>query len=304
MVTLCVKLVSDQKERFMFIGMIIIAANAGGAWSPIGDVTTTMLWIGGQVTLQAIVTRLFFPSLVNLLVPLVLATLMMRVSKTDNSDTSDRQKVNVPRRDQIAVFCCGLAALLFVPAFKTVTHLPPFMGMMLSLGSLWIVTQIIHWNKPREEREQLSVGRALERMDVPSVLFFLGILLAVGALKFAGMLSAAAETLTATFSNEKIILACIGVLSAIVDNVPVVAAAMAMYPIDVYPVDHGFWVLLAYCAGTGGSLLIIGSAAGVAAMGIEKISFGWYLKHIAWLALTGYLAGLGAYLLQEYLIPA
>jgi Na+/H+ antiporter NhaD/arsenite permease-like protein len=267
-------------------------------------VTTTMLWIGGQVTLQTIVTHLFFPSLMNLLVPLVIVTFILGRTKTKTPDPgSGKSAANVSRGDQVAVFCCALAGLLFVPAFKTLTHLPPFMGMMLSLGLLWIVTRLIHRKKAPEERHQLSVTRALERMDTPSVLFFLGILLAVGSLKFTGILDSTAGMLTSTFSDERVVLGFIGILSAIVDNVPVVAAAMAMYPMEVYPVDHGFWVLLAYCAGTGGSLLIIGSAAGVAAMGIERVPFGWYLKRIAWLALVGYVSGLGAYLLQEQLLP-
>jgi Na+/H+ antiporter NhaD/arsenite permease-like protein len=304
MVTLCRKLVSDKQQRFFFIGMVIIAANAGGAWSPMGDVTTTMLWISDHISVSTIVTRLLGPSLVSLLVPLTIASGMM---KGELQATDFKNSGGVPGTvstfEQHLIFFSGLAALLFVPVFKIITGLPPFMGMLLGLGLLWILTALIHREKGEEERHRLSVMRALERMDVPSVLFFLGILLAVGVLQYTGQLSALAGTLTGSFRNEKVILTLIGFASAVLDNVPIVAATMGMYPLDVYPIDHSFWLLLAYCAGTGGSILIIGSAAGVAAMGLEKITFGWYVRYMAWLALLGYLSGIGSFLLQEYLFP-
>ena len=302
MVTLCAKLLRHSQHRLLFIGLIIIAANAGGAWSPIGDVTTTMLWIGGQISTSAIIAKLFVPSLISLLVPLTIATLMIR--KESHSPGRDEGTVPLNRPlsfEQKLIFFCGLAVLLLVPVFKTVTHLPPFMGMLLGLGLLWVLTELIHRNKEEEEKQKFSVIRALEHMDVPSVLFFLGILLSVGVLQLTGQLTQLAGLLTNTFENEKTILTIIGFFSAIIDNVPIVAATIGMYPIETYPLDHSFWHLLAFCAGTGGSLLIIGSAAGIAAMGLEKISFGWYLKKISWLALVGYLAGIAVFILQEML---
>ncbi len=302
MVTLCIKLVRYSSYRMLFVGMIIIAANAGGAWSPIGDVTTTMLWIGGQISTTVIVRNLFVPSLMSLFVPLLIATFLMKgeVQTKEENKTKSHANTKLTNEQQL-IFFSGISALLFVPIFKTITHLPPFMGMLLGLGFLWILTELVHRNKNEEEKQKLSVIRALERMDVPSVLFFLGILLAVGVLQHTGQLTQLAKALTSTFDSEKIILTIIGIFSAIIDNVPIAAATMAMYPLDTYPMDHSFWQLLAFCAGTGGSLLIIGSAAGVAAMGIEKITFGWYLKNISWLALIGYLAGIATFILQERL---
>ncbi|MDZ4714810.1 MAG: sodium:proton antiporter NhaD [Cytophagales bacterium] len=303
MVTMVIKLVRNKQYRLLFVGMIIIAANAGGAWSPIGDVTTTMLWIGGQISTSVITTHLIFPSMVSLLVPLVIASFLMK-GELQSSDVAVLADPNVRATagEQRLILFSGIAVLLFVPLFKTVTHLPPFMGMLLGLGVLWIMTEIVHHGKDEVQKKKLSVIRALEHMDVPSVLFFLGILLAVSVLQNTGQLAQLAGLLGETFQSERVILTIIGIASAVVDNVPIVAATMAMYPLEVYPMDHSFWVLLAYCAGTGGSLLIIGSAAGVAAMGIEKVSFGWYLKYIGWLALLGYFAGIGAFILQEILI--
>ncbi|MBI1767052.1 MAG: sodium:proton antiporter NhaD [Bacteroidetes bacterium] len=302
MVTFCIKLLRHSQHRLLFIGLIIIAANAGGAWSPIGDVTTTMLWIGGQISSSSIIIHLFLPSLFSLLVPLIIVTLLM----TKGSQAQAKDNTGVVKGplsfEQKLIFFSGLAVLLLVPVFKTITHLPPFMGMLLGLGLLWILTELIHRNKVEEERQKFSVIQALEHMDVPSVLFFLGILLAVGVLQNTSQLTRLAGTLNNTFESEKIIVTIIGIVSAIVDNVPIVAAAIAMYSLDVYPLDHSFWHLLAFCAGTGGSLLIIGSAAGIAAMGLEKISFGWYLKNISWLAVIGYLAGIAVFIIQESFI--
>jgi len=303
MVTLVVKLVRNAKMRMLFVGMIILAANSGGAWSPIGDITTTMLWIGGQISATTIVGQLIIPSLVSLLVPLSIVSFMIKgdLEATELGSAKDAH-VKASESEQKLVFLSGVGALAAVPAFKTITHLPPFMGMLLGLGLLWLLTELIHRGKDQEQKQKLSVIRALERMDVPSVLFFLGILLAVGVLQQTGQLTALAGWLTETFKKEELILSIIGILSAIVDNVPLVAATMGMYSLEVYPVDHSFWILLAYCAGTGGSLLIIGSAAGVAAMGLEKIPFGWYLKNISWLALLGYIAGIGSFLLQQWIL--
>jgi Na+/H+ antiporter NhaD/arsenite permease-like protein len=300
MVTFCVKLLRHSPNKLLFIGLIVIAANAGGAWSPIGDVTTTMLWIGGQISTSSIIADLFIPSLISLLVPLTVSTFLI---KKDPIATANESTANATLSiEQKLIFFSGLTVLLLVPVFKTVTHLPPFMGMLLGLGLLWVMTELIHRNKEEEEKQKFSVIRALEHMDVPSVLFFLGILLAVGALQETGQLSRLAGLLTHSFESEKAIVSIIGVVSAVVDNVPIVAATIAMYPLKTFPLDHSFWHLLAFCAGTGGSLLIIGSAAGIAAMGIEKISFGWYLKNISWLALIGYLSGIAAFFLQTKLV--
>lgn len=300
MVTLVIKLVKNMKMRMIFVGMIVLAANSGGAWSPIGDITTTMLWIGGQISATTIVGKLIFPSLVSLLVPLTIATFMIKGDlEAMEINRTQEDTIRATHSEQKLVFFAGVGALVGVPVFKTVTHLPPFMGMLLGLGLLWLLTEIIHHGKEQKQKQKLSVIRALEHMDVPSVLFFLGILLAVGVLQNTGQLASMAGWLTQTFKQEELILSIIGILSAIVDNVPLVAATMGMYSLEVYPMDHSFWILLAFCAGTGGSLLIIGSAAGVAAMGLEKIPFGWYLKNITWLAMAGYLAGICAFLLQE-----
>ncbi|MEP7323163.1 MAG: sodium:proton antiporter NhaD, partial [Saprospiraceae bacterium] len=283
MVTLSIKMIHNMHYRMLFIGMVIISANAGGAWSPIGDVTTTMLWIGGQISTTVILGKLIFPSLMSMIVPLVAVSLIVKGNINEvEIRVSKVQSDLANSTEQRVVLFSGLAVLLLVPVFKAVTHLPPFMGMLLGLGLLWFLTEILHKDKDEVKRKKLSVTSALERMDSSSVLFFLGILLAVGVLQQSGQLAQMATVLTNTFSKEKVIISLIGLLSAIVDNVPIVAATMGMYSLDQYPMDHSFWTFLAFCAGTGGSILIIGSAAGVAAMGLEKISFGWYLKNISW----------------------
>ena len=301
MVSLLRKLIDEKMERWMFAGLIIIAANAGGAWSPIGDVTTTMLWIGEQVTTWNIMIKTFIPSLVCMIIPTYFIARQMKgklkkpvVTDVANSITSTRFERNI-------VFFFGVGMLLFVPVFKTITHLPPFMGILFGLSVLWIVTEIIHHEKDEAEKGVLSVNHALRKIDTPSVLFFLGILLSIAALEVTGILTDAATFMDNAVGNINIITMLIGVFSAIVDNVPLVAAAQGMYSMDIYPTDHNFWEFLAYCAGTGGSCLIIGSAAGVAAMGIEKINFFWYIKKISLLALVGYLAGAAVYLLQNQL---
>jgi Na+/H+ antiporter NhaD/arsenite permease-like protein len=283
-------------------GLIVIAVNAGGAWSPIGDVTTTMLWIGGQITAANIILKLFIPSIVCLLVPLIVMQTFMkgefkkpeeRLEETDIKPTSSLHR-NV-------IFLAGIGVLLLIPVFKTVTHLPPFMGMLAGLGSMWLISEIIHGDKDEQDRKQFTVSYALRKIDTASILFFLGILLAIAALESTGMLLKVAEWLDSNLKNQNLIAIAIGLLSAIVDNVPLVAASMGMYDLKHFPTDHYFWEFLAYTTGTGGSILIIGSAAGVAAMGIERINFIWYLKRIGWLALLGFLAGAAVYVVQEML---
>ncbi len=314
MISLLRKLIDTKENRWLFAGMVIVSANAGGAWSPIGDVTTTMLWIGGQITTVAVVTKLIIPSLVCMLVPLVVLSFMMKgnVQRPLRAEGLEHYTNPTTPTERNLVFVAGVLGLLFVPVFKTYTHLPPFMGMMLSLGVLWVLTEILHRSKNVEEKSQLSVIGVLRKVDTATILFFLGILLAVASLQSAGQLNEMAGFLDASFGTSEpkgiyIISMIIGLLSAIVDNVPLVAAAMGMY--DINPADLGFfsqdglfWEFLAYCAGTGGSALIIGSAAGVAVMGLENMSFGWYLKKISLLALIGYFAGAFTYILQESLI--
>lgn len=303
MAALIKKLVGDKQDLWFIGGLIVIAANAGGAWSPIGDVTTIMLWIGGQITAAKIIIGIFLPSLIAIAVPLLIVSL---TTKGEVHPPKEREHVfkhaPVPERDKKIVFFMGVGALLFVPIFKTFTHLPPFMGILLGLGALWVTTEILHRKKNDEHFSHLTVVGTLREVDVPSVLFFLGILLAVAGLQTAGHLDIMAHALDKAFSgNIYIINILIGLLSSVVDNVPLVAGAMGMYSMDIFPTDHLFWEFLAYCAGTGGSVLIIGSAAGVAIMGILKIDFMWYLKKISYLALIGYLAGAGTYYVIENL---
>lgn len=297
------KLIDDKKDLWLFAGMIIIAANAGGAWSPIGDVTTIMLWIGKQVTAEAIIKMLFIPSLICLTVPLLILsfTLKGHVTRPVENEGEEHYKNPTTPFERKLVFFMGVACLLFVPIFKLITHLPPFMGILLGLSVMWVVTELLHYSKNHEDKHHLSVIGVLRKIDTPSVLFFLGILVAVGGLQSAGHLIAVAKGLENSIGNIFAINIVIGLLSSIVDNVPLVAGAMGMYEVgpliagQSYPQDHAFWEFLAYCAGTGGSCLIIGSAAGVAVMGILKIDFMWYLKKISLLALLGYLSGAATY---------
>jgi Na+/H+ antiporter NhaD/arsenite permease-like protein len=304
------KLIADQKERWLFAGMIILAANAGGAWSPIGDVTTIMLWIGGQVTTVNIMVKTLVASLVCMAVPCLIlgATLKGDVESPEDVD----EGVHIDQRWQRLIFFVGIAALVFVPIFKTITHLPPYLGMLLGLSVLWILTEIISRKHSKEDFTLPTAMKTLEHVDSPSILFFLGILMAVACLETCGALAMLANGLNNTFidmhmGDEPIgfflIDLIIGVLSSIIDNVPLVAAAMGMYPIHgaevMFDPNHPFWEFLAYCAGTGGSLLIIGSAAGVAVMGMEKIDFIWYLKKITPLAFSGYIAGAIVFILMD-----
>ena len=299
MISLMKKLLDKQEDRLLFASMVVIAANAGGAWSPIGDVTTTMLWIGGQITAASIVKGLLLASLVNLIVPLFIVSYTLRgkalISPVKLENTSTLQSSEFERN---VVFFMGLGVLVLVPAFKTLTHLPPFMGILFGLGLLWLVGDLLHRNKDDQDKQHLSLVHALMRIDMSSIVFFIGILLAVATLEHSLILNSLASFLDQTIGRQDVIVTIMGLLSAIVDNVPLVAASIGMYDLATYPPDSFLWEFVAYCAGTGGSILIIGSAAGVAAMGLEKIQFVWYLKKISWLALIGYLAGNATYILQ------
>ncbi|HTH32149.1 MAG TPA: sodium:proton antiporter NhaD [Lacibacter sp.] len=299
MVSLCTKLLSEKEDRLWFAGMIVIAANAGGAWSPLGDVTTTMLWIGGQITAMNIIKQLFLPSLIGSVIPMLIVMYRFRGKKIIAMERATSS--NMEKREGKIILVTGLGFLVFVPLFKTVTHLPPFMGMLLALGCMWIITTVIHKKKEERLMQRYSVAGALQKIDTPSILFFLGILLAVAALQSNGLLKEAATHLNAFFKNDYLIGTALGLLSALVDNVPLVAAAQGMYDLTTYPTDHPFWEFLALTTGTGGSAIIIGSAAGVAAMGIEAINFVWYLKKITWLALVGFFAAIGVFLLERML---
>lgn len=302
MVSLIRKLIHKKDMRLFFAGMIIIAANAGGAWSPIGDVTTTMLWIGGQISAGAIIVNTFVPSLVCMLVPLVYLNFTLKGTLGER-DGHTTDHIHASNNSNLMLFI-GLAALISVPVFKTYTHLPPYLGMMLGLGAIWVASELINPDADENMKKHFSAAHALSRIDMPSVLFFLGILLAVGALQSMGTLQSFATWLDTSLGDNRIIITLIGILSSIVDNVPLVAASMGMYSTDVYPQDHMIWEYLAYCAGTGGSILVIGSAAGVAAMGMEKLDFIWYLKRISLLALMGYFAGAAVYLVQYAILQA
>jgi Na+/H+ antiporter NhaD/arsenite permease-like protein len=300
MVSLMRKLLDKHDDRLFFAGIIVIAANSGGAWSPIGDVTTTMLWIGGQVTALAIIQSLLLPSLISLLVPLTVTAFILR-GRPVVSPARPNGEGELPSSlfERNLMFFLGLALLVAVPVFKTWTHLPPFMGILFGLGILWLVGDLVHRHKADDDKQPLSLAHALSRIDMGSIVFFVGILLSVATLEHAHLLTALAGWLDQTIGRQDLIVLIIGIASAVVDNVPLVAASMGMYDLATYPTDHFLWTFLAYCAGTGGSILVIGSAAGVAAMGLEQISFGWYLKRISGLALLGYLAGAGTYLLMQ-----
>ncbi len=316
MVSLLRKLIADKKERWFFAGLVIIAANAGGAWSPIGDVTTTMLWIGNQITAANIITELIVPSLICILIPLIYMTFTQKgeVERPEVIKEEEHLRNQTTPFERNLIFFLGLALLLFVPVFKTMTHLPPYMGMLFGLGVMWVVTEIIHRSKNHELKSELSVIGVLRKIDIVSVLFFLGILIAISSLQSAGHLTQLSKILREGIGDIYAVNIVIGLLSAIVDNVPLVAASMGMYPtvspemlaafnaadMDYYQhfvQDGNFWEFLAYCAGTGGSALIIGSAAGVAVMGMERIDFIWYLKKMSLYAILGYFAGAAYYIM-------
>jgi Na+/H+ antiporter NhaD/arsenite permease-like protein len=295
MTSLTAKLLDEKNDRLWFASLIIIAANAGGAFSPLGDVTTTMLWIGKQITAQNIIAQLFLPSIAVCIVPLLIITPKFRNQTfTFNNATS----IAVNKKEANIILVSGILLLLFVPVFKMLTHLPPFMGVLFALGILWIVVSVIHNKKPLEQKQKLTVTHALEKIDTPSILFFLGILLAVSAFQSFGILKQLATFLDNSLGNFYLIGTALGLVSAIVDNVPLVAAAQGMYDLQTYPTDHHFWEFMALTTGTGGSAIIIGSASGVAAMGIENIDFMWYLKKISWIALAGFIAGILVFILQ------
>ena len=299
MVSLTRKLLQKQEDRLLFAAMVVISANAGGAWSPIGDVTTTMLWIGGQITTLAIIQGLFLASLANLIAPLLFVSHAMR-GKLISTQTKTYSASSMLTSDfeRNTMFYLGLGILILVPVFKTVTHLPPFMGILFGLGILWLVGDLIHYKKDDNDKQQFTLAHALHRIDMTSIVFFIGILLAVATLEHSHILHSFSEFLDNTVGRQDYIVTLLGLLSAVVDNVPLVAASMGMYDLTQYPADSFLWEFMAYCAGTGGSILIIGSAAGVAAMGLEKIPFFWYVKKISWLALIGYFAGIAVYITQ------
>ncbi|SEP59759.1 sodium:proton antiporter NhaD [Flavobacterium urocaniciphilum] len=298
MTSLITKLLKEKEDRLWFVGLIIIAANAGGAFSPLGDVTTTMLWIGNQITALNIIKELFIPSIFVCLIPLLILSYKFRKQTFIFENVKDD---NFNEKEANLVLIVGIAMLLFVPIFKMITHLPPFMGVMLALSILWVFVSIIHKDKPEDVKNKYMVTHALQKVDSPSILFFLGILLAVSSLQSFGILGTMAESLTSTLKDEYLIGTVLGLLSAVVDNVPLVAAVQGMFSLEQYPTDHHFWEFLALTTGTGGSAIIIGSAAGVAAMGIENVDFMWYLKKISWLALIGFFAGILVFLGESYL---
>ena len=297
MISLIRKLIPDKEMRLFFAGMIIISANAGGAWSPIGDVTTTMLWVGGQISAGAVIKNVFLPSVVTMVIPLIYLSFTLKGTLGNFEEKGSSSESGIKTGNLMLIL--GVGALISVPIFKTVTHLPPYMGMLLGLGLVWLVSELLNPDLDEADRKNLTAGHALSKIDMPSVLFFLGILMAVGTLQSIGTLANFAGYLNDTIGDNRIIITMIGVLSSIVDNVPLVAASMGMYSLEQYPMDDFIWEYLAYCAGTGGSILVIGSAAGVAAMGMEKIEFGWYLKKISLLALMGYLGGALVYLVMH-----
>ena len=304
MISLMKKLLENHDDRLFFAGIIVIAANAGGAWTPIGDVTTTMLWIGGQITTLAIMKGVFLPSLACLIIPLLITSYTLRGREVVAACPIERRAgYETTVFEQNFMFCMGMGTLISVPIFKSITHLPPFMGILFGLGILWLVGELLHRNKDDDEfKEHLSLVNALKRIDLSCIVFFIGILLAVATLEHTHILGNLAAWLTAVVGNEAIIVTLIGLASAVVDNVPLVAASMGMYPMTTYPTDSFLWEFMAYCAGTGGSILIIGSAAGVAAMGLEKIHFFWYARKVGLLAAVGYFAGIFVYIAQHKLL--
>jgi Na+/H+ antiporter NhaD/arsenite permease-like protein len=299
MMSIINKLVKDKTVKWHLLGLVIISSNAGGAWSPIGDVTTTMLWIGHQMTPLNIIKETFLASLTCMVIPTLIINYRIKGNILLVDEAPINQNVISSSLDRNLVFFIGVSCLLFVPFFKVITALPPYMGMLCSLGIMWVLTELMHHKKVSDEKGSLSVSHALRKIDTPSILFFLGILMSIAALEQVGLLTRLAAFFDYEFSDIKIIAIVIGLLSSVVDNVPMVAALQSMYSLDMYPTDHYFWEFLAYTAGTGGSVLIIGSAAGVAVMGIEKIDFFWYLKNISWIALIGFITGALVFILEN-----
>ena len=286
-ISIVLKIIKEPKEKIIFASMIVIAANAGGVWSPIGDVTTTMLWMGNQITTSSIVSKTFLASLISVAIPLVALSVKLK----GNIEHNNQDQNNPKSKHAISFFLIGIGGLLFVPIFKSLTGLPPFMGILLEMGAIWLFSELIDRNKDEEEKNQTSIHHVLKKIDTPSILFFLGILLAVAALSAAGSLQIMASNISTYFSSIHSITMMLGMLSAIIDNVPLVAATQNMYELSTFPTDHPFWLSIAFTTGVGGSLLIIGSAAGVAAMGMTQINFFWYLKNVSLWVLLGYLSG-------------
>lgn len=293
------KLIEGQKTKWKLLGLVVIAANAGGAFSPIGDVTTTMLWIGGQLTALNIIKQSFFASFICMAIPAIIINYTIKGNIILKKEEQYNLNFTTNAKERNFIFVAGIICLLFVPFFKSVTHLPPYMGMLLCLGVMWVITEFVHHKKHESEKGLLSVNHALRKIDTPSILFFFGILLSISSLQYVGVLPKMAQQLHEVMGDLNGVAISIGMLSAIFDNVPLVAALQNMYTLQAYPTDHYFWELLAYSAGTGGSILIIGSAAGVAVMGMEKIDFFWYLKNISWIALIGFLSGAAVFILQN-----
>jgi len=302
MMSILNKLIKNQKTKWLLLGLVIIASNAGGAWSPIGDVTTTMLWIGKQITPFNIIQKTFLASLVSMLLPTLIINYLIKEKIELKISIEKNLNFTTNGFERNLIFYIGIAGLLFVPVFKTVTHLPPYMGMFFSLGIIWVVTELIHHKKHEHEKGLLSVNHALRKIDTPSILFFLGILMSIASLESAGILPQLADKLNDAVGNVSLVAIFIGLLSSIFDNVPLVAALQSMYSLEDFPTDHYFWELLAYTAGTGGSCLIIGSASGVAVMGMERVDFFWYLKKISWIALIGFFSGALVFILQHKLL--
>ena len=307
MIMILRKLVSDHKDRIIYASLVIIAANSGGAFSPIGDVTTIMLWNKGVITALGVISELLIPSIVSMVIPAYVLSLTLKGSLTFTAEQAQTvQASDLTATQRKVIFFLGVGGLIFVPIFKSITHLPPFVGILLVLGVLWTVTEVFyaHLKEPEEKGAmQKRVSQMLSRIDMSTILFFLGILMAVACLETIGVLTMLGQGLNETFDgNHYLITGIIGVLSSIVDNVPLVAGCMGMYPVAPtgdMAVDGIFWQLLAYCAGVGGSMLIIGSAAGVVVMGLEKITFGWYMRHISWIAFVGYIAGILCYWVEK-----
>ncbi len=291
------KMISDPKERALFGGIVVIAANAGGAWTVIGDITTTMLWIGGNLSIFAVMKNLFFPSILSVVIPTFIVSRKLKENVAAPAAMENEQN-GVRSKDKIIIFCAGVISLIMVPVFKTVTSLPPFMGILFALAVMWIITEIIHKNDGSINREKLSVTQAIKESDIASILFFMGILLAISALSAAGILDKIGFFLDKNIQNKNSIAVIIGAASSLIGNVSLVAASIKMYPISVVMPDSHFWNLLAFSTGTGGSIFIIGSAAGIALMGLEKITFNWYLKNISFLAFIGFISGIAVYFLQ------
>ena len=302
MMSILNKLIQDKKTKWLLLGLVIISSNAGGAFSPIGDVTTTMLWIGGQISPLNIIKQTFLASLVSMVVPTLIINYIIKGKIELKAHVVNNANFITNAFERNLIFYVGICCLLFVPIFKTITHLPPYMGMFLSLGIIWTITELMHNKKHVNEKGVLSVSHALRKIDTPSILFFFGILMSISSLEAVGVLPQMASTLNNSIGNLNVVAICIGLLSAVFDNVPLVAALQNMYSLNDYPQDHYFWELLAFTAGTGGSCLIIGSAAGVAVMGMEKIDFFWYLKKISWIALIGFILGVATFLIQHYFL--